>query len=63
MMFNDTHFKINSYYRIFYQVIKDKLKYINSNYYDSLYNIKRILEKKKKMKMNQKSQKFQKPEK
>ena len=48
MMFNVMHFKINSYYKIFYQLIQDKLKYINSNDYDSLYNLKRILEEKKK---------------
>ena len=42
LMFNVTQMKISSYYKILYQLIQDKLIYINSDDYESLYNINNI---------------------
>ena len=46
-MFNISSMKINSYYKLFYQLIQDKLKYINEEDAEIPNNIKRMLSKKK----------------
>jgi hypothetical protein len=45
-IFNISYMKINTYYKIFYQLIQDKLKYISEEDYEILSNIERIVSQK-----------------